>query len=117
MTISQRIFEELKKQGKSQKDLALATGISSSTISSWKKHGTNPLADSIVPIARFLEISLEYLLTGEPKDEFSVLTSNQQTIVQVFKSLTETQQGEIIGRAKMLAEQNDAEYLQKENVS
>ncbi len=118
MTISQRVFQELKKQNKSQKDLALATGISTSTISSWKKHGTNPLADSIFPIAQFLEVSLEYLLTGEEKkSSLPELTENEQAIVKVFKELTDTQQGEIIGRAKVMAEQNDKEYLRKESVS
>lgn len=119
MTISQRVFDELKKQGKSQKDLAAATGISTSTISSWKKHGTNPLADSIYPIAVFLSISTEYLLTGQEQQKSSLpeLTENEQAIVKVFKELTDTQQGEIIGRAKSMAEQNDKEYLWKESVS
>lgn len=119
MTISQRIFEELRKKGKSQKDLADATGISTSTISSWKKHGTNPLADSICSIAQFLDVSPEYLLSGEDKNKSSLpeLTENEQAIVRVFKELTDTQQGEIIGRAKTMAEQNGDVYLRKENVS
>lgn len=37
MTISQRIFEELKKQNKKQKDLAEYIGISTSAVSDWKK--------------------------------------------------------------------------------
>lgn len=64
MTISQRIFYELKKQNKTQKQLSEFTGISTSTISAWNKNGTNPSADSIYPISQFLNISLEYLLTG-----------------------------------------------------
>ena len=119
MTISQRVFDELKKQGKSQKELAAATGISTSTISSWKKHGTNPLADSIYPIAVFLSVSVEYLLTGKVQQKSSTpeLTENEQTIIKVFKELTDTQQGEIIGRAKVMAELNSEEYLRKENAS
>lgn len=119
MTISQRIFDELSKQNKTQKDLASTTGISTSTISSWKKHGTNPLADSIYPIAQFLDVSLEYLLTGEQHEKSSSpeLTENEQRIVRIFKDLTDTQQGELIGRAQMMAEQNETEHLRKDKVS
>lgn len=65
MTISQRIFSELKRQGKTQKDLSEAIGISTSTINAWNKRDANPSADAIYPIAKFLGMSLEYLLTGE----------------------------------------------------
>ena len=69
MTISQRIFFELNKQNKSQKDLSEATGISTSTISAWNKRGTDPPADLIVPIANFLEVSVEYLLLGDAPED------------------------------------------------
>lgn len=65
MTISQRVFAELKKQKKKQKDLAEYIGISTSAVSDWKKKGTNPSAENISAIADFLEISIDYLLTGE----------------------------------------------------
>lgn len=67
MTISQRIFNELNKQNKTQKQMSEFTGIPTSTISAWNKNGTNPSADSIYSIAQFLNVSLEYLLTGEEK--------------------------------------------------
>ena len=119
MTISQRIFDELKKQNRSQKDLADATGIPTSTISAWRARGTNPSIDIIVPISRYLGVSLDYLLKGEEQEtnSFPELTENERAIVRVFKDLTDTQQGEIIGRAKAMAEQNDDVYLRKENVS
>lgn len=65
MTISQRIFFELERQNRTQKDLSEATGISTSTISAWNKRGTTPSADVIYPIAKFLGLTLEYLLIGE----------------------------------------------------
>ena len=65
MTISQRIFFLMEKQGKKQKELSTFTGISTSTISAWNKRGTNPAADTISTIADFLEVSTDYLLTGK----------------------------------------------------
>ena len=67
MTISQRIFMLLKQKGKKQKELAEYTGISTSAISAWNKNNTNPTAESLSTIADFLEVSLDYLLTGKEK--------------------------------------------------
>lgn len=71
MTISQRIFDELKKQGK--KDLAQHIGLSTSAVSDWKKKGINPAAENVSAIADFLNISTDYLLMGKEK-------SSQKTI-------------------------------------
>ncbi|MDE5584618.1 MAG: helix-turn-helix domain-containing protein [Ruminococcus sp.] len=69
MTISQRIFFLMEKQGKKQKELSNFTGISTSTISAWNKRGTNPAADTISIIADFLEVSTDFLLTGMERSE------------------------------------------------
>lgn len=79
MTISQRIFTELKRQGKTQKDLSEAIGISTSTINAWNKRGANPSADAIFPIAKFLGLSLEYLLIGEEATVNNTITTGDIT--------------------------------------
>ena len=117
MTISQRIFYELKKQHKTQKNLSISTGISTSTISAWNKNGANPSAEFIFPIASFLNVSLEYLLTGNNTETNLCLTENEKRIIALFKNLDQIQQENVIARAELLAEQNDAEYITKENVS
>ena len=63
------------------------------------------------------KFTIGYLFDGGEKSSLPELTENEQAIVKVFKELTDTQQGEIIGRAKVMAEQNDKEYLRKESVS
>jgi transcriptional regulator with XRE-family HTH domain len=42
----------------------IQTGISQSTLSTWRKEGTYPRADDAVRIARALNTSVEYLVTG-----------------------------------------------------
>lgn len=101
MTISQRIFEELQKQGKKQKDLAAFIGISTSAVSDWKKKGTNPAAENISAIADFLNVSLEYLLTGEEKKtrnigiQNSTVTSSNNIEVTGIKYETSTTKNEL----------------------
>ena len=79
MTISQRIFFELERQNRTQKELSESTGISTSTISAWNKRGTTPSADVIYPIAKFLGLSLEYLLIGEDATVNNSITTGDIT--------------------------------------
>ena len=105
MTISQRIFEELKKQGKKQKDLALYIGLSTSAVSDWKKKGTNPAAENLSVIADFLNISIEYLLTGKEKCSPTVeLTADERELLEIYNNLSPKSQGQVKERAIVLAE-------------
>lgn len=66
MLISERIYEYLQEKGISQIEFAKRTGISQSTISDWRRKGTNPSADKIMIICEVLEISpYELLLRTE----------------------------------------------------
>lgn len=65
MKIIERIYEELKKQGKSAADLARAIGVNTAQTSNWKTRKTDPPAKFIPAIATFLNRSTDYILTGE----------------------------------------------------
>lgn len=78
MTISQRIFQLLNEQNKTQKDLSKYTGISTSTISAWNTRGTNPSAETLKSISEFFGVSLEYLITGEESQNNTINTGNIQ---------------------------------------
>ena len=68
MTISQRLFALLDDNKKSQKELAIALGISDRNISAWKARGSDPPANLIPAIADFFGVSVEYLFTGVEKN-------------------------------------------------
>ncbi len=65
MTISQRIFDLMSTQHKTQTALATAIGVRQATVSSWKAKNCDPSADLIAPIAAYLGVSCDYLCTGE----------------------------------------------------
>ena len=74
-------------------------------------------SDYLAKAADILGVSTDYILDHEAKNKKSSpseLTENEQEIVKIFKDLTETQQGKIIARAQIMAEQNEAEFLRKE---
>ncbi len=99
MTISQRIFELLKKNNKKQKELAESIGLSTSAISDWKKKGTNPAAENISAIADFFNVSTDYLLTGEEKSK-EYLRDGEQKLLKMYNLLMEIEKGEILGQLK-----------------
>ena len=66
---AKRLFDELDFQNKTQKQLADFLGTKSSTIHAWGIRDSIPAADVAYKVAQFLGVSLEYLLTGEKKEE------------------------------------------------
>lgn len=64
MTISENIFELINKRGMTQKEFALKTGIAQSSISDWKRKGTNPVSEKILIICEVLDVTPYELLSG-----------------------------------------------------
>lgn len=52
-------------KGLRDSDIAKMTGITQSTFSDWKKGKSAPNAQKLVAIARILETTVDYLVTGE----------------------------------------------------
>lgn len=80
MVISEKIFELIKARGMNQKEFALATGISQSTISDWKTKGTNPAADKIMVICDVLGVAPVELLTSG--DQFKSYEPDKTVIIE-----------------------------------
>lgn len=68
MTIGERIAQLLKEQGKMGKDLAAYLGVSAASVTGWAR-GSYPSSQYVIKISEFLGVSVEYLLTGEEKED------------------------------------------------
>lgn len=56
------------KKGLKNADVAKATGIPKQLFSDWKKRDSTPKAETLLKIADFLDVSVEYLVSGrEPE--------------------------------------------------
>ena len=64
MLISERIYKYMEERKISQIEFSKRTGISQSTISDWRRKGTNPSADKIMIICEVLGITPYDLLLG-----------------------------------------------------
>lgn len=94
MTIGEKIFYLLSEKGISQKDFSEKTGISQSTISDWKRKGTNPAADKIMIICDALNISVYQLLneSGNNKEnelDYMIISkeSEEYILLESFRNL------------------------------
>lgn len=97
MLISERIYKYLAEKEMSQIEFSKRTGISQSTISDWRRKGTNPSADKIMIICEVLGVSPVELLSGvesklqnqtETSDYFVVdKTSNEYMLVEAYREL------------------------------
>lgn len=64
MSISERIFLILEKQGKRQSDLVKLLNVRPTTVSEWKKGKREPSGVYYAKIAEYLGVSLDYLVAG-----------------------------------------------------
>ena len=72
--ILKRISDELYEQEKKPAELCQYAGIRPSTYSTWKKEDRLPQLQYIPAIAKFLGVTIDYLVTGE--DNISAVNNN-----------------------------------------
>ncbi len=107
MTISERIFEMLKKKQITQTQLANALNTKQSTIASWKKQGSQPSSTLIVDIARTLDVSVDYLLTGEEKEQ-RYFTKEEEKLLQAYRATDQ------IGKQRIMEYASEMQKLHPE---
>ena len=64
-----RVEEELNFQGKTKKELAIITGIKEHTLHKGFERKSSPSADTALKIAKVLNVSIEYLITGKDPEK------------------------------------------------
>ena len=100
MLISERIYKYMEENNISQLEFAKRTGISQSTVSDWKRKGTNPSADKIMIICEVLGVTPYELLAGTENCKMKEYTpckdvdyvvvhknSNEYTLLETYQSM------------------------------
>lgn len=119
ITFAQNLQRLMDENGVDRNKLCNDLGLKYSTVSEWLSAKKYPRIDKIEQLANYFRVKKSDLIEKESmhysEDEKSApaepvqntLTPRQERIVNLFNELTEPQQDNIIGRAELLAEQNE----------
>ena len=86
-TFWQRINQQLKKKNATQKDLAAFIGIPQRTIENWIYRGNFPLITEGYRMAKFLNVSIEYLVTGKERNDENKINTIRSLIAKADEKL------------------------------
>ncbi len=104
MDYIKRIEKTLKEKKITAKKMLIDLGYSDSLISTWKK-GSEPSAIKLLRICKYLNISIEYVLTGTAQTEN--LSETDKEILCYFHKLSEREQLKEIARLELITEEKD----------
>ena len=94
---------ELNYRGITVKELSVKTNIPKGTLDCYLGvRASMPPADLAVRIANALEVTVEYLVTGQDKRQEKILDINIRSIIQILPELNERDIKTIHGLAKIL---------------
>ena len=112
MIISERIFEIMKEQKMSQRELSRRTGITISTISDWNTKKSNPASDKLLIISEALGVPVEELLTGSESfkenspEDIDYKNVKDHKILEDYHKLSKSQQMRLLKYMKRLGKMN-----------
>lgn len=105
MLIVDRIDNLLKKKGENRVSLADALGIKPQNISAWSTRGTVPAGDICLKIAEYLNVSVEWLISGKEEEG---LAPELRTLCITWDQLSNTHREELLEIAVRWAEKDNA---------
>lgn len=102
--ISNRIVNRIKELGMKQKDICEKAGIAKSAMSNYMNGNRVPDTETILKLSNILEISIEWILTGESSNVNKVeLSMNEIELLSSFNKLPEREQIKWIGKIEQAA--------------
>ncbi len=115
MTICERMFEILENSsGKTAAGLCRELGIGTSVTTGWKQRNTDPPAKYLTRICEYLDVSIEYLLTGDvrvntPHINEETFSADEIRLIRKYRILDEDGQDAV--RGVILQEQRRVESV------
>jgi len=100
-------LKEIRNKTKlTQNDLALKLNIARSTYNGYEQGISEPNIETLCKLADYYDVSLDYLVGRQYKNDIGFLSPEQKNIVYVIKQLNEKNLAFILGQSlKLLNEQ------------
>ena len=105
--IYERYRELRNSQGFRDADIARMTNITQSTLSDWKNRKSMPNALKMVAIARSLNTSAEYLITGVQPGSAYTITPRQLHLLNLWSQLSSSQHENVMALITSFIDQNN----------
>lgn len=99
--ISDRIRETCAQKGTSMYKLEKQLNLGNGTIGKWGKNGRQPTYDKVSAVADALDVSVDYLLTGDQKEKPASNGDGLSEIESIFAQLTPSRQAKLIELARL----------------
>lgn len=107
------IFEKLMKaNGYTAYKVSVETGIAQSTLSDWKKGKSTPKTDKLQKIADLFGVSLEYLTTGEEKEDSETYYLNDDAR-ELAQFMFENPEYKVLFDASRKVKKEDIEFVKQ----
>jgi len=90
----------LKEKGLKVSDVARGAGIPYSTLSDWKAGRYIPKSDKLQKLANYLDVDINYLLTGETSANF--ISRKEQQLLDFCRQLNASAQDQLLQMARLL---------------
>lgn len=104
--ISSRIDNLLTQNNLKRADLVRGTGISEGTIRGWIK-GQIPSAEAAYKVAKYFNVTVEWLITGKPENENKnlILSKSENELIEIFRKLDARDQQTLLNLASSMEKQ------------
>ncbi len=93
-----RLFELMQERNIKAKDITEATGISAGSLTDWKSGRSMPTGNRLLAIAKFLNVSAEYLVGSEQTDSDPL----EEQIKIAVSDLTDEQKQDVLKYIRFL---------------
>lgn len=110
MDLLERIKEIASKQGISMRQIEIGCGFSNGSLSKWSSQ--SPSVDKVLSVANYLNISIQYLVTGEAEKKLAIdLTPAEKTVYEQLQTMSETEKYKLAGALPFIKMMQDPRYL------
>lgn len=104
-SFKERVKSELSYKGWILKELAAQTGISKRTLDSYlDSREVMPSADQAVKIAKALQVTVEYLVTGKDSHKEAPMSPDARKLMELFSILDERDKQTVMNLVESLSD-------------
>lgn len=103
MTISERMFSLIdSRKDKTAAGLCKVLGVGTAQTTSWRQRNADPPAKYLAQICKYLDVSLDFLVTGEEAQDVSLLSEDEERLIEKYRALDDD--GKDIVRSAAISE-------------